>query len=398
MPEHAAPEVSGEEALDDFYAALLDGDAESLYERAPCGYLSTTPDGTIVKVNQTFLTLTGYERAQLVGRRTFAQLLNAGGRIYHDTHYAPMLQMQGTAREIALEVMRADGTSLPVLVNAVLERDREGAPALIRAAVFDATHRRAYEMELLAAKQRAEESEERARALARTLQQTLIPPQPPSVPGLDVAAAYRPAGKGDEVGGDFYDVFETARGEWFVVVGDVQGKGVDAAAITALARHTIRAVAVREESPAAVLRVLNQLLLSDTTSRFCTVALAKVMCADACDVTIAVGGHPLPLHLTPGGTAVAIGREGTLIGLFDEPKLEDERFTLDRGAEVLFYTDGVTEARGATGWFGDAMLRESMKAHSGSAQSLVTGVLGDVLDFQGGMPRDDIALVALRVP
>ena len=400
MPESAPSDVSGDEALDDFYAALLDDDPESLYERAPCGYLSTTLDGTIVKVNQTFLTLTGYERTQLVGRRTFSQLLNAGGRIYHDTHYAPMLQMQGSAREIALDVVRADGVLLPVLVNAVVERDRSGGVALIRAAVFDATHRRAYELELLQAKQRAEESEARARELARTLQQTLIPPHPPSVPGLDVAAAYRPAGAGDEVGGDFYDVFETSRGEWFVAVGDVQGKGVDAAVITALARHTIRAVAVREESPATVLRVLNDVLFfNHASSRFCTVVLSKVVCTGGgCDLTVAVAGHPSPLKLVPGASPVGIGRAGDLLGLFEGAEVADEPFSLDPGAEILFYTDGVTEARSAAGWFGDAMLQESMTVHSGSAQSLVDGILGDVLDFQGGVPRDDIALVSLRVP
>ena len=85
--------MSSEEALEAFYAALLDDDPEALYERAPCGYLSTTPDGTIIKVNGTFLAWTGYERGVLVGRRTFAELLTAGGRIYHETHYAPMLRM-----------------------------------------------------------------------------------------------------------------------------------------------------------------------------------------------------------------------------------------------------------------------------------------------------------------
>ena len=99
-------------ALEAFYGALLDDDAEQLYERAPCGYLSTTPDGVIIKVNQTFLTLTGYTGTDLVGRRTFADLLTVGGRIYHETHYAPMLRMQGTAREIALEIVRGDGRRL----------------------------------------------------------------------------------------------------------------------------------------------------------------------------------------------------------------------------------------------------------------------------------------------
>ena len=89
-----------------FADALLDDDPETLYEQAPCGYVSTTPDGLIVKANRTFLTLTGYRHEELVGARTFAQLLTAGGRIYHETHYAPMLRMQGTAREIALEIVR----------------------------------------------------------------------------------------------------------------------------------------------------------------------------------------------------------------------------------------------------------------------------------------------------
>jgi sigma-B regulation protein RsbU (phosphoserine phosphatase) len=238
-------------AIDAFHAALLDDDPAALYERAPCGYLSTLPDGTIVKVNQTLLTLTGYERADLVGRRRFAELLTAGGRIYHETHYAPMLQMQGVVREVALDLVRADGQRLSVLVNSVLERGPHGAPVIVRTAVFDATHRRAYERELLWAKERAEASEARAVVLARTLQQTLIPPSRPQIPGLDVAAAFRPAGDGAQVGGDFYDVFAVGSGDWFVTVGDVCGKGVDAAIVTALARHTIRAAADAQRGVAA---------------------------------------------------------------------------------------------------------------------------------------------------
>ncbi len=227
------------EAAEGFYSALLDDDAEALYERAPCGYVSTTPDGTIVKVNQTFLTWSGYQRGDLIGRRTFAELLTAGGRIYHETHYAPMLRMQDKVREIALDIVGGDGQRLPALVNSVLERDTNGAPVVIRTAIFDATERRRYERELLLAKLRAEESEAHATLLAKTLQH-LIPPAAPDVPGLDLAATYRPAGSGEEVGGDFYDVFEIAAGDWVVAVGDVCGKGVDAAVVTAVARHTIR--------------------------------------------------------------------------------------------------------------------------------------------------------------
>jgi len=126
--------MSSEAVTEAFYAALLDDDPEQLYDRAPCGYLTTTSGGMIVKANATFLDLTGFSREQLVGQRRFADLLNAGGRIYHETHFAPMLQMQGTVREVAFDLVRADGSRLPVLVNAVLETAPDGAPHLIRAA------------------------------------------------------------------------------------------------------------------------------------------------------------------------------------------------------------------------------------------------------------------------
>ncbi len=239
--------MSWQAATEAFYAALLDDDPEQLYERAPCGYLTTTPDGTVVKVNATFAALIGYDREDLVGRRSFAELLTAGGRIYHETHFAPLLRMHGTVAEVAFDLVRSDGDRLPVLVNAVLEAEADGSPKLVRIAVFDATHRRAYERELLLAKQRAERSEARAQALARTLQSTLIPPSPPNLPGLDVSAAYRPAGDGEEVGGDFYDVFQIKSGDWVVALGDVCGKGVEAAVVTALVRYSLRALTVQEE-------------------------------------------------------------------------------------------------------------------------------------------------------
>jgi sigma-B regulation protein RsbU (phosphoserine phosphatase) len=246
--------VMREDTVDAFVGALLD-DAEQLYDRAPCGYLSTDPDGTIVRVNATFLALTGYTRGQLVGRRRFVDLLTGGGRIYHETHYAPMLRMQGSARQIALDLVRADGSRLPALVNAVLERDEAGVPVVIRTAVFDATDRRKYERELLLAKERAETSDAQATALARTLQQTLIPPVPPHVPRLEVAAAYRPAGSGAEIGGDFYEVFQHQVDDWFAVLGDVCGKGPEAAVVTALLRYAVRAAAVATPEPAAALRI-----------------------------------------------------------------------------------------------------------------------------------------------
>ena len=136
-----------------------DEDAEDLYENAPCGYLSALPDGTVVKVNQTFLTWTGHRREDLVGRKRFQDLLTAGGRIFHETHYAPLLRMQGEVREIAVEIVCATGGRLPVLINSVLRKDAAGKPLLTRTTVFNATDRKEYERELLRARQRAEQAD-----------------------------------------------------------------------------------------------------------------------------------------------------------------------------------------------------------------------------------------------
>jgi sigma-B regulation protein RsbU (phosphoserine phosphatase) len=391
--------ASGGEALKAFYEALLDDDAEQLYDRAPCGYLSTAPDGTIIKVNQTFLTLSGYDREQLIGQVRFAQLLSAGGRIYHETHYAPMLTMHGQAHEIALDIIRADRSRLPVLVNSVLERDTHGAPMVIRTAVFDARLRRGYERELLHAKQRAEESEARATALARTLQQTLIPPTPAAIPNLDVAAAYRPAGDGSEVGGDFYDVFQISAGDWVVAIGDVCGKGVGAAVVTALIRYTLRAATVQHAEPAKALWTLNDVLRQHDTKRFCTVALLRLRQADGkWTGTVSCAGHPLPLLRQSNGTLRAVGKPGALLGVIDAPHLHDVHISLLPGDTLLLYTDGVTEARSGKDFYGEERLAATAARCFDSAEALTSAVLSEVLEFQAGRPRDDIAVVVIRVP
>ncbi len=138
--------------------AALSESAEDLYDNAPCGYLSALPGGTIVKVNQTFLSWTGYGREHLVARKRFPELLTAGGRIFHETHYAPLLQMQGAVREIALDMLCADGRRLPVLINSVLRKDAAGQPLVVRTTVFNATDRKEYERELLRERQRAEQA------------------------------------------------------------------------------------------------------------------------------------------------------------------------------------------------------------------------------------------------
>ena len=142
------------------YAELLELDAEELYEHAPAGYLSSLEDGTLVKVNGTFLEWTGYAREDLVGGKRLHDLLAPGARIYYETHYAPLLHMQGSVREIAVEIVRADRSRLPVLLNSTLHRVPDGR-AIVRTTVFDASDRRRYEQELLRART---DAESRARA------------------------------------------------------------------------------------------------------------------------------------------------------------------------------------------------------------------------------------------
>lgn len=388
---------SGGLTTEQFYEALLDDDIADLYENAPCGYVSTSPDGTIIKVNATFLTWTGLERSDLVGRRRFADLLTPGGRIFYETHIAPMLRMQDRVREIAVEVQCPEGQRLPVLVNGVLKRDAEGHPLVVRIAVFDATERRSYERELLEARKRAEASETKARALAQTLQASFIPAEPPTVPGVDLAAYYRPAGAGDEVGGDFYDVFATARGDWAVILGDVCGKGAEAATVTSLARYTARAAAMLDPRPSHVLGTLNAAILRQQPDRFCTAVYVRIETSDAGPprLTICSGGHNLPLHVR-GGEVVTVGVPGTLLGAFDDVDLVDTHLELGSGESLVLYTDGVTEARHRDGaFYGDERLRRALRTPAEGAADLVSHLAEEVVAFQHGAPRDDIAVLAL---
>jgi sigma-B regulation protein RsbU (phosphoserine phosphatase) len=392
--------VSEAEVGEGFYAALLDDDPEELYDSAPCAYLSTRPDGTIAKVNGTFLAWTGYERDTLVRRRRFQQLLAPGDRIFYETHLAPLLLMQGRVREIAVELVCSSGARLPVLVNSVLRRDADGSPLVIRSALFDATERRAYERELLTARHRAEESEARATALARTLQTTFLPPEILAVPGLDVAGAYRPAGDGSEVGGDFYDVFETGRGTWAVVLGDVCGKGSAAAVITALARYTVRAEALRTPYPSAVLASLHDTLVRYHPEHFCTAVFAMLdHRPEGLRFTVSSGGHHLPLRLRPDATFDTVGETGTILGMLDTPHLGDSATYLGPGEVVVLYTDGVIEARRNGAFFDDEGLRAAVaRAARGSAQDIADAIVSTALEFQEGHAKDDMAVVVVKVP
>lgn len=146
---HSAEQPGDRAATDAVFTSLLEDSAEDLYESAPCGYLSTLLDGTIAKINTTLLSWLGRSREEVVGRMRFADLLTVGGKLYHETHFAPLLRMQGQVSGIAFEIKAAGGSRLPVLVTSTVKTGGDGQPLLIRTTVFDASERRSYERELL---------------------------------------------------------------------------------------------------------------------------------------------------------------------------------------------------------------------------------------------------------
>ena len=366
--------MTGDHELD----ALLDDSAEDLYEHAPCGYLSTTLDGRIVKINQTLLGWLGRTRAEVVGGTRFTDLLTVGGRIYHETHFAPLLRMQGSLSGIALELRTASGERLPVLVTSVVKTNPAGTPILVRTTVFDARDRRAYEQELLRARRAAEQEQARVTELARTLQRTLLPPVLPAVPGLSVAAHYHPASV-DQVGGDFYDLFPLPGDRWGVFVGDVCGKGAPAAAFTSLTRYTLRSAAVYDDDPVVVLRNLNTVLHQERRDpRFCTVVFGIVTPSPrgGCTVTLASGGHPPALLLGADGSAsYQHTRGGQLLGMLPSVHIATTVVHMAKGDTLLLYTDGLTEARvdAAGNRLGEDALLDFARAHAPTtAEKLVT--------------------------
>ncbi|GAA0937408.1 SpoIIE family protein phosphatase [Kribbella koreensis] len=386
----------------------------------PCGHLTTTIDGTIVSVNSTVLGWLGLDRDAVVGQLRFADLLSVGGKLYHETHFAPLLRLQGEVAGVALELRRQDGQRMPVLVSSAVQPDGR-----VRTTVFDAQIRRAYEEELLRERQAAEQAhhqaelarsqaevargqaeEDRARlqdALA-VLQQSLLPATMPTVPGVTTAAYYHTASP-DELGGDFYDVFALDSERWAFFLGDVCGKGPAAAAVTSLARYTLRAAAMH--NPAAALSTLNELLYERFSSgdlRYCTAVFGTLL-SDSETGRIAIrfasGGHPPPLLIRADGTCEYLrSPDGTLIGILPSSQFPQTEITLDPGDLLLLYTDGLTEARvnGQRDLYGPEALRALARQYAGTSPDALVAALSEVLAGFGPRLADDTALLALGAP
>jgi len=232
--------------------------------------------------------------------------------------------------------------------------------------------------------------------VARTLQSSLLPRELPDIPGAEIAARYLAAGTGNEVGGDFYDCFPTGAGDWALVIGDVCGKGAEAAALTALARYTLRAAALHTRRPRAVLEQLNAALLRDGLDyRFCTVLYASLTPrADHLSACVTAGGHPLPVVVRATGEVETVGTPGSLLGIVDVPELTEESVKLAAGDALVLYTDGVTEADRSAG---PERLTKLLAGCAGAnARAIAETVERDTLAAHGGPARDDVAVVVVR--
>ena len=238
--------------------------------------------------------------------------------------------------------------------------------------------------------------------IARVLQRSLLPPHLPEIPGVEVGAEYLPVGETNDVGGDFYDLINTVEDGWLCAIGDVRGKGVEAASVTALARYTIRAVTLKNDRPSEVLAALNEAMLRQLPEdRFCTAACVRLEPQDGSagvGVDVSRAGHPPPLLVHSDATVEEVGCSGRALGVFPDAELSDTSLRLMPGESLVLYTDGVTEARSPDGeFFGEGRLRQLLGSCAICDAVTFAGRIKDtVLDFQEGYPRDDLAVLVLR--
>jgi len=237
------------------------------------------------------------------------------------------------------------------------------------------------------------ERAERARAeIAETLQRGLLPPPLPHIPGWSIGAMYQPAGAENEVGGDFYDAFRVPGG-WMLAIGDVTGRGAWAASITAVTRYTLRTAAALTGDPVLALATLNRALLSRGDLSLCSLVALAISEDPSQPVRLAVAGHPPPLVVHGDSVSEATGK-GPLLGAFPDAHWDLIDFSLDLGQQLVIVTDGITEAEGADGRFGEERLHEELRG-AGDPSLVMRRLEGALNAFTGGRHDDDVAILAL---
>jgi PAS domain S-box-containing protein len=360
--------------------------------------------GHVVEFNPAAEATFGYSREEALGGELAELIVPPELRDAHRGAIARHLatgEARILGRRLELTGLRRDGSRFPLELTVVRLSDSD--PPLFTGFVRDIEHRKRVEAEierLLTAEQdarRAAEAAERESAqIALTLQQNLLPPGLPDIEGVDMAAYFLAAGA-YQMGGDFYDVLRTGDGRWAAVIGDVMGKGPRAAAVTALARYTVRAAAMLDSDTAGVLRALNHALFEHDGETQVTLAYALLTPhAGGLDVVLASGGHPPPLLKRGDGTVEELMAPGLLLGAVEDPPLQPVTTTLAPGESLLLYTDGVTDIRTANGLLGHEPLAEALATAPPDPAGAVEHLRRATVDAPGHEVRDDVAMLLLR--
>jgi serine phosphatase RsbU (regulator of sigma subunit)/PAS domain-containing protein len=330
------------------------------------------------------------------------EVLRGGGEQFYPTLPDEML-VEGARDERHLELIRRLGMRSAMILPMRAGDETIGAMTFVHGdseRAFDETDL-AFARDLAGRAAGAVQNARLYRRLtetAHTLQQSLLPERLPQPPGWRVAASYHPAEKESEVGGDFYDLFPVDDG-WMVVLGDVTGKGVRAAARTALVRHTARTAARFDSSPAAIMALANSVLREQSRLSIVTMVVARLRIEPdgGAHVIVTSAGHPLPLRVGDTGEASEFGRHDIVLGAFDTGFWTETEARLEPGETVLFYTDGVTDMPGALDRFGDERLRATLAAGPAAAEDVVERVDAALAAFQEGHRSDDRALLAVQL-
>lgn len=337
--------------------------------------------GRVVEVNPAGSRVLGGTRPELIGKRLDDLLPQPAGE-------RSDLRPPPAPGELSLGDREFDVRRQPLT-------DRNGRPAGELVVLRDITER------VLAERHLQGLLVERSR-VAAALQASLIPGELPGIPAAEVASRYEPAGDGREIGGDFFDVFPLGENAWGLVLGDVSGKGAEAAAVTALARYTLRTLAHAKHLPSRTLRELNTRLLAATdVERHCTLvyAIARRSYPAGLELTVSLAGHHPPLVLRAAGTVEPVGGLGTALGLIPDPDLSDTRVSLGPGDLVCMFTDGLVEARDRTELFGADRVATVLAQEAGSSvDEIATRLVAAARTFHGDRDlADDLALLMLRV-
>lgn len=340
--------------------------------------------GRVVDVNPAAVELAGRGRGELLGRLV---------RDLMDTSDSAMVGPNGL---VLADPVTGDPRTFDVSQQALT--DISGRPAGELVVLREVTQR-------VRDQQRLQQVLDDRSRVAATLQASMVPANLPAVPGCELASLYVPAGDGSEVGGDFLDVFSLDDRTWAFVLGDVSGKGADAAAVSAATRYTLRALADPGSSPAATLRAVNAVLQAQTTAeRHCTLVHGHLRPPGEDDVpgapvriTLSLAGHHWPLVLRADGEVEEVGTLGTALALFDDPELHDAEVDLGPGEVLCVFTDGLVEARRGREQFGSERVAELLRAHRDrSAEGMAGALLEAVRAFHGEELADDLAMLVVR--